>query len=77
MSGTKRDGDLLIKLGGATNFRAKTFTSTSQAFEVLKERLITTLVLTAPDWELPFEVMCDASDTAVGEILGQRKNKIS
>ncbi|XP_073045904.1 uncharacterized protein [Primulina eburnea] len=47
-----------------------------QAFEVLKKSLVTAPVLTAPDWELPFEVMCDASDTAVGAVLGQRKNKV-
>ncbi|OAO89358.1 hypothetical protein AXX17_ATUG01560 [Arabidopsis thaliana] len=28
-----------------------------------------------PDWDLPFEVMCDASDSAVGVVLGQRKDK--
>ena len=27
-----------------------------------------------PDWELPFEVMCDASDYAAGTILGQGKD---
>ena len=26
----------------------------------------------APNWQLPFEVMCNASDLAVGEVLGQR-----
>ncbi|XP_075473922.1 uncharacterized protein LOC142504974 [Primulina tabacum] len=45
------------------------------AFEILKESLVTAPVLTVPDWELPFEVMCDASDTTVGAVLGQRKNK--
>jgi hypothetical protein len=30
----------------------------------------------APDWSLPFELMCDASDFAVGALLGQRINKV-
>ncbi|XP_073033797.1 uncharacterized protein [Primulina eburnea] len=47
-----------------------------QAYEKLKERLVTAPVLVAPDWDLPFEIMCDASDTAVGAVLGQRQNKV-
>ncbi len=27
------------------------------------------------DWELPFEIICDASDYAVGAVIGQRKDK--
>ncbi|XP_075486271.1 uncharacterized protein LOC142525870 [Primulina tabacum] len=46
------------------------------AYENLKERLVTDPMLVAPDWDLPFEVMCDASDTAVGAVLGQRLNKV-
>jgi hypothetical protein len=29
-----------------------------------------------PDWSLPFEIMCDASDFAVGAVLGQRVGKL-
>ena len=45
------------------------------AFLRLKEALITAPVLQPPDWSLPFEVMCDASDYAVGAVLGQLKEK--
>ncbi|XP_073017787.1 uncharacterized protein [Primulina eburnea] len=45
------------------------------AFQVLKEKLITTPVMIAPDWGSPFEVMCDASDTALGAMLGQKREK--
>ncbi|XP_074374763.1 uncharacterized protein LOC141715183 [Apium graveolens] len=45
-------------------------------FEILKKKLTTTPVITAPDWGESFEKMCDASDYAVGAILGQRKKNI-
>ncbi|RDY04484.1 Retrovirus-related Pol polyprotein, partial [Mucuna pruriens] len=38
----------------------------------LKNRLTSTSILQAPNWELPFELMCDASNLALGAILGQR-----
>ncbi|HEY6625664.1 MAG TPA: retropepsin-like aspartic protease/reverse transcriptase, partial [Ignavibacteriaceae bacterium] len=46
-----------------------------KAFETLKEKLITAPIVVAPDWELPFELICDASDFAIGAVLGQRKEK--
>ncbi|GJY40001.1 reverse transcriptase domain-containing protein [Tanacetum coccineum] len=46
-----------------------------EAFETLKMKLTQAPILVAPDWDLPFEIMCDASDFAVGAVLGQRKTK--
>ncbi|XP_070015709.1 uncharacterized protein [Nicotiana sylvestris] len=46
------------------------------AFEELKKRLITALIIVAPNWEQPFELMGDASDYAIGVVLGQRKYKL-
>ncbi|KAK1607432.1 hypothetical protein QYE76_031105 [Lolium multiflorum] len=43
-----------------------------EAFETLKKALTTAPVVEPPDWNLPFEIMCDASDFAVGAVLGQR-----
>ncbi|GKC23600.1 reverse transcriptase domain-containing protein, partial [Tanacetum coccineum] len=45
------------------------------AFNALKKKLTEEPILVAPDWDLPFEIMCDASDFAVGSVLGQRKTK--
>ncbi|KAM1829925.1 hypothetical protein ACFX14_022680 [Malus domestica] len=47
----------------------------STAFKHLKEALTSAPIITPPDWSLPFELMCDASDYAIGAVLGQRKNK--
>ncbi|GJX52684.1 reverse transcriptase domain-containing protein [Tanacetum coccineum] len=46
-----------------------------KAFETLKMKLTQAPILVAPDWDLPFEIMCDASDFAVGAVLGQCKTK--
>jgi hypothetical protein len=46
-----------------------------EAFETLKRALITAPIVQPPDWNLPFEIMCDASDYAVGAVLGQRVDK--
>ncbi|XP_050878442.1 uncharacterized protein LOC127082241 [Lathyrus oleraceus] len=46
------------------------------AFETLKSKLISAPIVIASDWSLPFEIMCDASDIAVGVVLGQRREKL-
>ncbi|CAL2239443.1 unnamed protein product [Prunus armeniaca] len=45
------------------------------AFNALKKMLTTAPIIIPPDWSLPFELMCDASDYAVGAVLGQRVDK--
>jgi len=44
------------------------------AFTVLKYQFTHAPILVTPDWGLPFELMCDASDYAVGAVLGQRRD---
>ncbi|XP_073030701.1 uncharacterized protein [Primulina eburnea] len=46
-----------------------------QAFEKIKKALVTTPIMIVPYWKEPFELMCDASDYAVGVVLGQRRDK--
>nr|GFB37012.1 reverse transcriptase domain-containing protein [Tanacetum cinerariifolium] len=46
-----------------------------QAFRTLKDKLTEAPILIAPNWDQPFELMCDASDYAIGAVLGQRIEK--
>jgi len=46
------------------------------AFMLLKEKLVTTPIVIALNWEKPFELICDASDYAIGAVLGQWKNNV-
>nr|GEY14498.1 DNA-directed DNA polymerase [Tanacetum cinerariifolium] len=46
-----------------------------QAFRTLKEKLTEAPILIAPNWDQPFKLMCNASDYAVGAVLGQRIEK--
>ena len=46
----------------------------SSAWEKLKLELISAPIISPPDWSKPFEIMCDASDFAIGAVLGQRKD---
>ena len=34
-----------------------------------------TPIVVAPDWDLPFELMCDARDYAIKEVLGQKRER--
>ncbi|KAL5578211.1 hypothetical protein UlMin_019910 [Ulmus minor] len=47
-----------------------------KAFLELKQKLSSAPVIVAPDWAAPFELMCDASDVAVGAVLGQKRNRV-
>ena len=46
------------------------------AFEEIKIKLVQAPIMAAPDWDQGLEIMCDASDFAMGAALGQRKEKI-
>ncbi|GJV40902.1 putative nucleotidyltransferase, ribonuclease H, partial [Tanacetum coccineum] len=46
-----------------------------KAFEILKEKLACAPVIVSPNWNLPFELMFDASDFTVGVVLGQKDGK--
>jgi hypothetical protein len=40
------------------------------AFNTLKKTLVSAPIIQPPDWNLPFEIMCDGSDYAVSAVLG-------
>ncbi|GJV22267.1 reverse transcriptase domain-containing protein [Tanacetum coccineum] len=46
-----------------------------KAFELLKEKLTCAPVIVSPNWNLPFELMCDASDFVVRAVIGQKDGK--
>ena len=45
------------------------------AFDKLKTMLVSPPIMRSPNWNLPFEIMCDASDYAIGAVLRQREDK--
>ncbi|KAK4383344.1 Transposon Ty3-G Gag-Pol polyprotein [Sesamum angolense] len=47
----------------------------AKAFDKLKESLTSAPVIRPLDWNQPFEMMCDASNHAIGAVLGQRIGK--
>nr|GEV20320.1 reverse transcriptase domain-containing protein [Tanacetum cinerariifolium] len=46
-----------------------------KAFQMLKKKLTEAQILIASNWDLPFELMCDASDFSIGAVSGQRHEK--
>nr|GEU50018.1 reverse transcriptase domain-containing protein [Tanacetum cinerariifolium] len=46
-----------------------------EAFQTFKRKLTKSPILIAPNWDMPFELMRDASDCAIGAVLGQRQEK--
>ena len=50
--------------------------SCQKAFEEIKSRLVEAPIMEKPDWNREFEIMCDASDFAMGAVLGQKEEKV-
>ena len=46
-----------------------------QAFDTLKSHLTNAPIIKAPDWSVPFKIMCDTSDYAVGAVPGQKNGR--
>ncbi|GJT19641.1 reverse transcriptase domain-containing protein [Tanacetum coccineum] len=64
--------DVISKLPPLTNIKDTPFKfddKCQKAFESLKEKLTCAPVIVSLNWNLPFELMCDASDFAVGSVL--------
>ncbi|GKB14146.1 reverse transcriptase domain-containing protein [Tanacetum coccineum] len=72
---------LLLKVKSLCGYKFEKLAKTAlkeeciQAFQTLKKKLTEAPILIAPDWDQPFELMCDASDYAIGAVLGQRIEK--
>ena len=46
-------------------------------FDTLKEKPCIAPVLRGPNWSIPFHISTDASDTALGAVLGHKDNQIT
>ncbi|GJR06749.1 reverse transcriptase domain-containing protein [Tanacetum coccineum] len=68
--------DVITKLSHPTTVKGvRSFLDCIDAFETLKKKLTEAPILVVPDWNLPFELMCDASDFTIGAVLAQRTTK--
>ena len=50
--------------------------SCQYSFEEIKSRLVEAPIMAKPEWNKEFEIMCDASDYAMGAVLGQKADKV-
>ena len=50
--------------------------SCQNSFEEIKSRLVGAPIMEKPDWNREFEIMCDASDFAMGAVFGQKAEKV-
>nr|GEU77199.1 reverse transcriptase domain-containing protein [Tanacetum cinerariifolium] len=67
--------DVMSKLPPLTNIKDTPFEFNDECqktFELLKEKLTCAPVIVSPNWNISFELMCDASDFAVGAVLCQK-----
>ncbi|GJW39096.1 reverse transcriptase domain-containing protein [Tanacetum coccineum] len=67
--------DIISKLPPPTNIKDIPFEFNDEcqkAFKLLKEKLTCAPVIVSPNWNLLFELMCNASDFVVGVVLGQK-----
>nr|GEV63374.1 reverse transcriptase domain-containing protein [Tanacetum cinerariifolium] len=71
--------DVLSKLPHPTTLKGiRSFLGHAEcvdSFQTLKRKLTEAPILIAPDWDMPFELMCDASDFTIRAVLGQRQDK--
>nr|GEW54466.1 DNA-directed DNA polymerase [Tanacetum cinerariifolium] len=67
--------DVIAKLPHLTTVKGVRSFLGHAVFNTLKKKLTEAPILVVPDWNFPFELMCDASDYAIGAVLGQRKSK--
>ena len=50
--------------------------SCQYSFAKIKSRLVEAPIMAKPDWNKEFEIICDASDYAMGAVLGQKADKV-
>ncbi|GJW46847.1 reverse transcriptase domain-containing protein [Tanacetum coccineum] len=70
--------DVISKVPPLTNIKDTPFDfddECQKAFELLQEKLTCAPVIVSLNWNLLFELMCDASDFTVGAVLGQKDGK--